>query len=82
MAEMYPQIKAGQQHWNRKIKPLLGIQIRDSWNELWILSGVNDLGVPYFSKPNRKRQYVVSGLGQKWLRFALTLSTKHFSFSS
>lgn len=43
-----------------KIRSHLGkFTITDTEDQKWVLTGVNDLGVLYWSKPGRKRQYVL-----------------------
>lgn len=60
-----------QKEWEHKVSPILGKRVKNN-EKIWVLSGVNDLGIPYFSKPGRKKLYILRRFGLEWLQQTLS----------
>lgn len=60
-------IADSQEAWDTKVESLLGMEVKTWDGNVSTLAGVNDLGVPYFTLPNRKTMFCLKGFGQDWL---------------
>ena len=54
---MYDHISRRQELWETVYKKWYGFNYKDRAGVEWFLTGHNDIGVPYFSKKNSKKQY-------------------------
>lgn len=58
MPRGYEHIAERQRYWDGKLKSLLGTVVRVA-GKSWCVAAINDLGVPYFTRPGRKTLYVL-----------------------